>query len=145
MSLIDDLQGSWRVVYSELGGEMTPVAHFATIVIRHQGNRFSIESEGQEAHAGTVAVDEASNPARITYTYERSTSYPTGVPREGIVQVAGDTFKTCMSPAATPAPRSFNTTPDSASVLSIHNRVGAEGGTGQSTRFVSEGVDSSQW
>lgn len=136
-----DLTGSWRAVYSELNGEMTPVEHFSTIVIDFKGDEFSISVNGEVAHEGTYSIDDSTRPAQITYTYKRSTFYETGAPRVGIVQLVGDTFKDCLGAIGAPPPESFNTGADSDTVLTIHQRSGAEGGRGLNvspSRLVSE-------
>lgn len=125
-----DLTGRWRVVYSELDGEMTPVAHFSGIEIEYTKNKFKIFVHGVLQHTGTFSIDERAKPAQITYVYEKSTFYDVGKPRTGIVQLTGDTFKDCLGAIGAKPPASFNTSKSSELVLTIHQRAGAEGGSG---------------
>jgi uncharacterized protein (TIGR03067 family) len=125
-----DLTGRWRAVYSELNGEMTPVAHFSGIEIEYMKNKFRIFVHGVLQHSGTYTIDERVKPAQITYVYDKSTFYDVGKPRVGIVQLTGDTFKDCLGAIGTKAPGAFNTSRDSDLVLTVHQRAGAEGGSG---------------
>jgi uncharacterized protein (TIGR03067 family) len=137
-----NLSGSWRAVYSELNGEMTAVSHFAGIVITFKGKQFDIEVNGVKEHAGTYNIDTKSDPARITYVYEQSTFYELGKPRVGIFQVTKNTFKDCLGAVGAVPPKSFNTTHASNVVMTIHQRIGSEKGTGLP---VSQNREVSQW
>lgn len=123
-----DLTGSWRAVYSEINGEMTSVAHFSTIKITFKKGKFEIESDGKLKHAGTYEINNKVSPAQIIYKYEKSTFYKTKEPRVGIVQLTGDTFKDCLGPIGAAPPKAFNTKLGSNKVMTIHQRVGSEGG-----------------
>jgi uncharacterized protein (TIGR03067 family) len=125
------LTGTWRVVYSELGGQMTPVAHFSGIESTYKGGKFVVKVDGVVEHEGKYSIRERKErPAEITLVYTKSTSYDLNKPRHGIVQVAGDTFKFCAGRVGGAAPAAFNTERRSDAVLTIHQRSGAEGGTG---------------
>lgn len=123
-----DLTGSWRVVYAELNGEMTPVAHFSGIEMQYTGDKFQILVHGELKHHGTYAIDESVTPAKITYIYDKSSFYETGKPRIGIIQLIGDTFKDCLGAIGAAVPPSFNTSGSSNTVLTVHQRTGVEGG-----------------
>ena len=49
-----DLTGTWRAVYSELDGEMTPVAHFSGIEITFRAIGFSALDELQITNEQSV-------------------------------------------------------------------------------------------
>ncbi len=140
--LHEKLNGSWRAVYSELDGEMTPVAHFSTILVTFKSGRFQIQSDGKVQHAGVYELDTESSPARIIYTYKKSSFYKTEKPRVGIIQLTGDTMKDCLGAIGARPPKSFNTTADSNTVMTVHQRVGSEGGIGLSVSIV---ADVSEW
>lgn len=123
-----DLTGSWRAVYSEINGEMSSVAHFSTIKITFRKDKFEIESDGKIKHLGTYNLNCDVSPAQITYTYEKSSFYKTNTPRIGIVQLNGDTLKDCLGAIGDKPPRAFNSKAGSGKVLTIHQRVGSEGG-----------------
>ena len=126
-----NLSGTWRVVYSELGGEMTPVAHFSGIVSTYKGGRFTIEVNGVVEHEGSYRIREKRGGfAEITYVYTRSTAFELDKPRPGIVQVTRNTFKVCTGKIGGSAPSTFNTKKGTDAVLTIHQKAGTEGGTG---------------
>jgi uncharacterized protein (TIGR03067 family) len=136
-----NLTGSWRAVYAELNGQMTPVAHFSGIVITYSGKKFSIAVHGVVEHEGTYSINEKSTPAQITYVYTKSTFFELEKPRIGIVQVNGETFKDCLAGIGDPPPPTFNTTSESNAVMTIHQKSGTETGIGVSVsvnRKVSE-------
>jgi uncharacterized protein (TIGR03067 family) len=135
------LSGRWRAVYSELDGEMTPVAHFSTIVMTFERGKFKIESDGKLKHEGTYIIDAKTDPAKIIYTYSRSDFFKEGQKRKGIIQLTNDTMKESVSAVGKSAPRSFNSTKGSDAVFTIHQRVGKERGTGlpvSKTKIVSQ-------
>jgi uncharacterized protein (TIGR03067 family) len=137
-----NLTGKWRAVYSELNGEMAPVAHVSGIEITFEGDTFSISVSGSEEHSGTYMIDDSVEPARIHYVYMKSSFYKTNRCRVGIIQLTGSTFKDCLGGIGAPAPKSFTTTANSDTVMTIHQRVGAEGG---SAVLVSASREVSQW
>jgi uncharacterized protein (TIGR03067 family) len=141
-SILDSLQGRWRVVYSELNGEMTPVDEFSTIVIENKGDRFSVEKNGTVAAEGKYSVNVSVTPHEIVYIYSKGAEVFLGAPRAGVLQLEGETLKTCLGAVGQRPPNSFNTVPDSDAVLSIHQRVGSEGGKGLS---VARSRQTSQW
>jgi uncharacterized protein (TIGR03067 family) len=141
-----DLTGSWRAVYSEVNGEMTPVAYTSGIVMTFQGNTFEIKVHDVVEHEGTFSINDSVSPAQITYIYTKSSSYELNKPRVGILQRVGSTFKDSLGPIGAPPPSGFNTAPLSNSVMTIHQLVGAESGRGLWTTFaVSPTAAVSQW
>lgn len=139
---LEALEGRWRVVYSEVGGEMTPVGDFASIVLENRGDQFFVEKNGERVHEGTFTLDGSTSPYQIVYNYAKGYDIFLGGPRRGICQLAGDTLKTCFAPVGKEPPEDFSTSPESDAVLSVHQRVGAERGTGFA---LSKNRDSSQW
>ncbi|GET41310.1 hypothetical protein [Microseira wollei] len=127
-SLMEALQGRWRVVYSEFDGEMTPVADFSTIVIENNGSQFSVEKNGSIVHEGKFSINVSVTPHEIVYIYTRGSEVFLGGPRVGVFQLVGDTFKTNLAAVGHRSPQDFNTFPDSGTVLSIHQKVGSESG-----------------
>lgn len=141
-NLNENLNGNWRAVYSELEGEMTPVAHFSTILVSFKNGRFQIQSDGKVQHAGDYKLDAESTPARIIYTYRKSSFYECDKPRVGIIQLNGDTLKDCLGAIGAKPPKEFNTTEGSNTVMTVHQRVGSEAGIGLSVSF---NADVSEW
>jgi uncharacterized protein (TIGR03067 family) len=125
------LQGDWQVVYSELNGEMTPITE--KIILRHQGTNFTVTKNGKVAYEGRFAINVIPMPHVVALTFTKSTFEPyLTAPRVGIALLAGDTLKTVFGPAGLPVEtqKGFQSFPDSDTVMTIHQRVGAERGTG---------------
>jgi uncharacterized protein (TIGR03067 family) len=141
-NILESLQGRWRVVYSEVDGEMTPVDEFSTIVIENKDNRFAVEKNGTIVHEGKYSVNVSVTPHEIVYIYSKGADVFLGGPRAGIFQLEGETFKTCLGAVGQRPPSGFNTFPDSDAVLTIQQRVGSEGGKGLS---VARSRQISQW
>lgn len=144
-TLLNALQGRWKVVYSELDGQLTPVADWNGIILENSGNSFKVEKDGNVLHEGTFSFNIKVNPFEIVYIYSRSTPTYMGGPRAGIFQLEGDTLKTCMGAIGHPAPKSFNTFPDSECVLSIHQRTDDVGVLSVQGSSVSQTRAVSQW
>ena len=130
-SVFKALQGEWQVVYSELNGEMTPLTE--KIILRHQGNNFTVTKNGKVAYEGRFAIDVTKMPYEVALNFTKSTfDGNLGGPRVGIALLAGDTLKTVFGAVGLPVrpKRGFQSFPDSDTVLTIHQRVGTERGTG---------------
>ena len=130
-SVFKALQGEWQVVYSELNGEMTPLTE--KIILRHQGNNFTVTKNGRVAYEGTFAINVIPMPHVVVLNFRKSAfeGY-LAAPRVGIALLAGDTLKTVFGPSGLPVEpqKGFQSFPDSDTVMTIHQRVGAERGTG---------------
>lgn len=140
-----DLIGTWRVVYSEVNGEMTPVAHYSGISVTFKDKTFEIEVHGVLEHEGTYSINEKVTPHEITYVYRKSSRFETGKPRVGIMQMNGNTLKDVLGTIGAAAPKAFETGSRSNSVMTIYQRSGAEKGRGISTFNVSPQAILSQW
>jgi uncharacterized protein (TIGR03067 family) len=142
-SLLRQMQGDWRVVYSEINGEMTPVADFSNIVTTHKGNTFTVKKNDKVIHEGRGSINAIAMPHGMALTYVNTQNEAfKGGPRVGIFALAGDTMKTAFAPIGHEAPKDFNSYPDSDIVISIYQRVGAEKGTGLA---VSKSKAIAQW
>jgi len=140
-TIFKSLQGQWRVVYSEIDGEMTPAAESATTVLTLKGNNFSVEKNGKADHAGFYRINVARMPHGIPINYTKSNFEGNlGGTRSGIFQVIGDTLKLVLPAVGEPEPKDFVTYADSDLVLTVLQRVGSEKGIGATvsrTRSVS--------
>lgn len=141
IGLHNAVQGSWRAIYSELNGEMTPVEEFSTIEMEHKENHFTVKKNGKIVEEGRFSINLNTTPHEITYIYSKGPEIFLGAPRVGIVQVQGDTLKTCLGPIGQKPPTDFNTSANSDAVLTIAQRRGSEQGTGLAisrTRAISQ-------
>ena len=130
-SVFKALQGDWQVVYSELNGEMTPQTE--RVILRHRGNTFTVLKNDKVAYEGRFAIDVTKMPYEVALNFTKSTfDGNLGGPRVGIALLAGDTLKTVFGAVGLPVrpKRGFQSFPDSDTVLTIHQRIGAERGTG---------------
>jgi uncharacterized protein (TIGR03067 family) len=130
-TVFKQLQGEWQVVYTEINGEMAPLTE--KVVLTHRGNNFTVAKNGKVAYEGRFAVDVTKMPYEVALTFTKSSFEGNlGGPRVGIALLAGDTLKTVFGPVGLPInPKAgFQSFPDSDRVLTIHQRVGAERGTG---------------
>ena len=122
-SLRSLMQGRWDTLYAELDGKAIPEAAFASNVLEYSGNTFKVEKAGVVAYEGTFLINTSTHPVEVVYIYSKSL-FPLflGGPRPGILQLEGDTLKTCMGALGCSAPTEFNTYLDSDSVLTIHRK-----------------------
>lgn len=132
-SVVKAMQGDFRVVYSELNGEMTPAQEFSTVVVTHRGNNFIVKKNDKVVHEGRFSINVAVMPHQIVLFYTKSNFEGNlGGPRVGIAQLVGDTLRTSLPGVGYPPPNDFITYPDSDLVLTVHQRVGSEKGRGLS-------------
>src|SRR5262249_46639213 len=95
---VKKLQGTWKVVASEVEGrKVEAAATTASVVIR--GAKYTVkypESGGKKASEMTFTLDPSKKPRAIDFT---STSGPEkGKLSRGIYELAGDTLKICFNP-----------------------------------------------
>jgi uncharacterized protein (TIGR03067 family) len=126
--VVDSLQGKWRVVYSELDGEMTPVDEFSTIVLENRGYNFFVEKRGEIAYEGRFSINVTNTPHELVYIYTKASRETfLGGPRVGIFQLVGNTFKSCLGMIGQRPPKDFSTFSNSNAVLAIHQRLSKDG------------------
>lgn len=124
-SLMSSLRGPWQALYSEVDGQVTPSAEFATTTMRHEGDKFIVEKKGAIAYEGNFSIDPTVTPHEIVYIYKKSEKDVfVGGPRPGIFQLEGDTLKLCFALIGHRTPRDFNTFPGSDLVLTVFERSG---------------------
>lgn len=130
-TVFKQLQGDWQVVYTELNGEMAPLTE--KVILTHRGNTFTVTKAGKVAHEGRFTVDVTKMPYEVSLIFSKSSFEGNlGGPRIGIALLEGDTLKTVFGPVGPPLnPKvGFQSFRDSQTVQTIHQRVGAEKGTG---------------
>jgi uncharacterized protein (TIGR03067 family) len=120
-TLIETMQGRWKHFYSEIDGQVGPEEK--TQYLTYKDDQFAVEKDGKVAHEGKFTVDVTHSPCELVYIYSKSFPIYLGSPRAGIVQIEGNTLKCCFAPLGQPAPKDFNTFPDSGRVLSIYQKL----------------------
>ncbi|HEX3229722.1 MAG TPA: TIGR03067 domain-containing protein [Pyrinomonadaceae bacterium] len=120
-ALVETMQGRWKHVYSEIDGQAGPLDKHN--VLTYSEDKFSLEKDGKVAHEGKFTLDVTRNPSEIVYIYSKSFPIYMGAPRAGILQIEGNTLKCCFAPLGQPAPKDFNTFPNSERVLSIYQKL----------------------
>jgi uncharacterized protein (TIGR03067 family) len=129
-SLLKVMQGSWKHVYSEINGQAGPEEKAQRMT--YNEDAFTVEKDGKVAHEGKFTLDVTHSPCQIVYIYSKSFPIYMGAPRAGIIQIEGNTMKCCFAPLGQPAPKDFNTFPDSERVLSIYQKLGKDNTVDQS-------------
>jgi len=120
-ALVETMQGRWKHVYSEIDGQAGPEEK--TQQMTFKDDQFTVEKDGKVAHEGKFTLNVTRSPCELVYIYSKSFPIYLGAPRAGIVQIEGNTLKCCFSPLGQPAPKDFNTFPDSERVLSIYQKL----------------------
>ena len=121
-SLRGALQGRWKPVYQEMGGEMAPATD-PTHAVELQGNEFKVIKGGKVAYEGRFNLTPQTFPHGIVLIYTTSIQpIFLGGPRPGVFQIEGDTLKWCFAGVGQAAPDGLNTYPGSVYVLTILQR-----------------------
>ncbi len=98
------LQGSWRLVSSQFGGQ-TVFATNSRYVF--EGDQCTVFDNGQRVIGKTCTLDPSQTPKAIDVVTER------GVKLWGIYSFAGNSLMFCLTPSPTVRPTDFVTRPDS--------------------------------
>jgi uncharacterized protein (TIGR03067 family) len=115
------LDGRWKVIYSEVEGEMVPDSIIGTAFLEIQSHVFKVEKNGVIEYEGRLTTNPSTYPNEIILIYEKSAKPGfLGGPRPGIYQVEGNTFKTCFGMIGHSFPKELSTYPGSQSALSVH-------------------------
>ena len=117
---LDRLQGTWGIVSMEMDGQKMSGGG-ARIVVR--GERFDTIAMGA-AYGGTVAVHEATAPKSFELHFEEGPEK--GNISFGIYELAGDTWKICLTTRGSERPREFAAPPGTGIALEILERVAAD-------------------
>jgi uncharacterized protein (TIGR03067 family) len=143
-AVLELLEGRWQAVYSEVAGQMTAVDEFSSIEQSFSGNEFTVFKGGEPRYEGRFSVNRSSDPNELVLVYTKADDDMfLGGPRNGVVQMEGDTLKMCLGAVGQTGPKDFNTTTDSSAVLTIFQRAVDRGKVLGPARIPIRGI--SQW
>jgi len=115
---LNRLQGTWRVVAAQIGGEAAPEDQFRNVRYTIAGSQMTLrEGEGPGATV-TIALDLGSDPAKIDITDA------TGERTAGIYRLDPNGALTlCYVKGSQTRPRAFDSAPDPSGVVLVLERV----------------------
>lgn len=99
------IQGTWKFVAHELGGQPAPAEQIAKMEITFTGDKFKVLADGKMVQEGTQKLDGNKKPGQIE-------SKVTGGEQKGstllgIYELDGDTIKVCFDLTGKARPTSF--------------------------------------
>ncbi len=116
---LDQLQGKWNIVSLEVEGTAYGASTFAGSHIVIEGNNFT--STGMEAvYKGIIELDSTANPKTVCMQFTDGPEK--GNTNLGIYDLAGDTWRICLTMTGGAAPISFATKPNSGQALEVLTR-----------------------
>jgi uncharacterized protein (TIGR03067 family) len=114
------IEGNWRPVRAELGGQPVPETVLKTIRLRLEGGKYEASVAG-EADRGTYTLSSSSNPRGMTVT---GTDGPNkGKTFPSIYDLDGDTLRICYDLSGTKRPTKFETVAGTRLYLVTYARV----------------------
>ena len=119
---LDALQGTWNITSLELDGQAMPGDMLAEARIQIDGDRFATTGMGS-AYAGTLRLDEASQPRRIDMHFDVGPEI--GNINRGIYELSGNGWKICIATRGDGRPAQFTTQPGSGFALENLERADA--------------------
>ena len=111
--------GAWRFAELEIGGAKVPPASFAANRLILQGDRF-LAIDSRETSSGYYKIDPTRVPKSIDVVFISGS--PKGTTVRGIYELAGDTYKTCITVDDQPRPEKFASTPGNKYALEVLKR-----------------------
>jgi len=116
---LKDLQGTWEIASLEMDGTKLPegAVRGSRIVVR--GDRFTTISMGAE-YGGTIKVAPKKSPKTLDLVFE--TGPEKGNTSLAIYELAGDTWKLCLTVTGKTRPATFTTKPGSGHAFEVLKR-----------------------
>ena len=111
---LDKIQGAWKVVSWELGGEPAP-PNGARLVFTDQTGRL-------EAPDGAYLMTFELDPSRDPKTMDLVLMWMGSAPAKGIYELKGDELRICYSWGWLPRPTAFTTRPGAREMLYVLRR-----------------------
>lgn len=102
------LDGAWKPVRAELGGQPMPAAVLASITLNLQGESYEavvVTEQGRSPDKGTVVFDRASKPQGMTVTGVDGPNAGKTFP--AIYELDGDTLRICYDLSGAKRPAEF--------------------------------------
>ena len=119
------LEGAWRAVKSERGGQQEPEDQSSRHRIVFTADTFRIERDGELMMGGKYSVDASKQPAMIDMTIEQMANRPehAGKVMRGIIEQSGDELKWAFGrPDGTDRPSVFATREGEEGMLVVFRR-----------------------
>jgi uncharacterized protein (TIGR03067 family) len=91
----DVIQGTWKVVSVEQGGQKRDAEDDSRMVIIFKGEDYSVKMNGTEVEKGTVKIDPAKKPKSIDFAITEGNDK--GKKQVGIYGLEDDTLKICVT------------------------------------------------
>ena len=118
------LDGTWKPVEAELGGQPTPAAVLASITLRLRGESYEVvvvTERGISPDKGTVAFDEAAKPKGMTVTGVEGPNAGKTFP--AIFELEGDRLRICYDLSGAKRPSEFRSVPGTKLFLVTYRRA----------------------
>ena len=113
------VQGSWKPVTAELGGEAMPEAVVKSISLKLDNGKYEV-FVGDRPDRGTYTIDAASKPKSMTIT---GTEWPNhGKTFPAIYELKGDTLRICYDLSGAKRPTEFKSLAGTKLYLVTYNR-----------------------
>jgi len=113
------VQGSWKPVTAELGGEAMPEAVVKSISLKLDNGKYEV-FVGDRPDRGTYTIDAASKPKSMTITGTEGPNHGKTFP--AIYELKGDTLRICYDLSGAKRPTEFKSLVGTKLYLVTYNR-----------------------
>jgi len=113
------VQGSWKPVTAELGGEAMPEAVVKSISLKLDNGKYEV-FVGDRPDRGTYTIDAASKPKSMTITGTEGPNHGKTFP--AIYELKGDTLRICYDLSGAKRPTEFKSLAGTKLYLVTYNR-----------------------
>ena len=113
------VQGSWKPVTAELGGEPMPEAVVKSISLKLDNGKYEV-FVGDRPDRGTYTIDAASKPKSMTITGTEGPNHGKTFP--AIYELKGDTLRICYDLSGAKRPTEFKSLAGTKLYLVTYNR-----------------------
>jgi uncharacterized protein (TIGR03067 family) len=113
------IQGSWKPVSAELGGQAMPEAVLKSISLKLENGRYAV-LVGTAPDNGTYTIDASASPRAMSVTGTEGPNQGKTFP--AIYELNGDTLRICYDLSGTKRPAEFKTAAGTMLYLVTYNR-----------------------